>query len=174
MFQSVRNLPAGYYQVKASVRNTDGVSYLSDQRVYALVRGTLFESEYLTEVGGEDNNAWFDTKSERLTCPRCKTEWPGQYAHYYRAHAYQSQRKFRPQGVEETQNGFIYLPFAWWNGEATEALLHMSILWAFCGLLLRLAKNLPDIPNGTVACATAALAAASVLYFIVRMLWEKA
>ena len=114
-----------------------------------------------------------DAKSERLTCPRCKTEWPGQYAHYYRAHAYQSQRKFRPQGVEETQNGFIYRPFAWWNGEATEALLHMSILWAFCGLLLRLSEKLPGIPNGTVACATAALAAASVLYFIVRMLWGR-
>lgn len=66
MFQSVRNLPAGYYQVKASVRNTDGVSYLSDQRVYALVRGTLFESEYLTEVGGEDNNAWFELTADNV------------------------------------------------------------------------------------------------------------
>ncbi|MBQ8282812.1 MAG: NPCBM/NEW2 domain-containing protein [Paraprevotella sp.] len=66
MFQSVRNLPAGYYQVKASLRNTDGVSYLSDQRVYALVRGTLFESEYLTEVGGEDNNAWFELTADNV------------------------------------------------------------------------------------------------------------
>ena len=36
-----------------------------------------------------------------------------------------------------------------------------------------MAEKLPGIPNGIVACATAALAAASVLYFIVRMLWGR-
>ena len=66
LFQSVKNLPAGYYQVKASLRNTEGVSYLSDQRVYALVRGTLFESECLTEVGGEGNNAWFELTADNV------------------------------------------------------------------------------------------------------------
>lgn len=37
-----------------------------------------------------------NAKSELLTCPVCKAEWPGPYAHCYRAHACQSQQKFRP------------------------------------------------------------------------------
>lgn len=66
LFQTVRNIPAGYYQVKACLRNTDGLDYLTDQRVYALVRGVLYESEYLTEVSGENNNDWFDLTADNI------------------------------------------------------------------------------------------------------------
>ncbi len=114
-----------------------------------------------------------DAKSECLTCPSCNSEWSCQYAHYYRAHAYQSQPKFMPRSVEETRNGFIYRPNAWWNGAAKDALCNLTVFWAFGFIPLKLAKRLAIVPSVAIACAVAATAAASVLYFILRMLWGR-
>ena len=114
-----------------------------------------------------------DAKSECLTCPSCNSEWSCQYAHYYRAHAYQSQPKFMPRSVEETRNGFIYRPNAWWNGAAKDALCNLTVFWALGFIPLKLAKRLAIVPSVAIACAVAVLAAASVLYFILRMLWGR-
>ena len=114
-----------------------------------------------------------DAKSECLTCPSCNSEWPCQYAHYYRAHAYQSQPKFMPRSVEETRNGFIYRPNAWWNDAAKDALCNLTAFWAIGFIPLKLAKRLAIVPSVAIACAVAATAAASVLYFILRMLWGR-
>ena len=59
LYQSVSGLPAGTYTVEASLRNTDGDDYLTDQRIYAQAGGVLGESECLTQVSGTNNNDWY-------------------------------------------------------------------------------------------------------------------
>lgn len=58
LFQNVGGLPAGKYTIEASLRNTDGVDFLTDQRVYAQVGNELYESDKLTSVSGDGNNDW--------------------------------------------------------------------------------------------------------------------
>jgi hypothetical protein len=78
-----------------------------------------------------------------------------------------------PRSVEETRNGFIYRPNAWWNDAAKDALCNLTAFWAIGFIPLKLAKRLAIIPSVAIACAVAVLAAASVLYFILRMLWGR-
>lgn len=58
MFQNVGGLPAGKYTIEASLRNTDGSDFLTDQRIYAQVGNELYESDKLTSVSGDGNNDW--------------------------------------------------------------------------------------------------------------------
>lgn len=59
LHQTVVGLPAGVYSLEASLRNTDGPDYLTDQHVYAQAGEKTFVSACLTAVGGAGNNDWF-------------------------------------------------------------------------------------------------------------------
>ncbi len=59
LYQVVNGLPAGIYELEASLRNTDGTSFLKDQHVYAQVGTDVYDSEKLTQVSGENNNDWY-------------------------------------------------------------------------------------------------------------------
>lgn len=59
MHQTVNGLPAGTYTVEASLRNTDGAGFLTDQHIYAEAGGVLCESDKLTQVSGTSNNDWY-------------------------------------------------------------------------------------------------------------------
>ena len=58
MYQNVNGLQAGTYTIEASLRNTDGADFLTDQRIYAEAGGNLYESDKLTTVSGDGNNDW--------------------------------------------------------------------------------------------------------------------
>lgn len=58
LYQVTPKLPAGYYTVEASLRNTDGRDYITDQHLFALVNNVEYESEPLATIGGENNNDW--------------------------------------------------------------------------------------------------------------------
>ncbi len=57
-YQEIKDLPSGVYSVEASMRNTESTERLIDQRVYAQVGEKLYESPYLTNVSGNNNNDW--------------------------------------------------------------------------------------------------------------------
>lgn len=59
LHQTVSGLPAGTYTLEASLRNTDGADFLTDQRIYAEADGVLSESDQLTQVSGTGNNDWY-------------------------------------------------------------------------------------------------------------------
>lgn len=59
LHQSVSGLPAGTYTLEASLRNTAGANFLTDQRIYAEADGVLSESDQLTQVSGTGNNDWY-------------------------------------------------------------------------------------------------------------------
>ncbi len=59
LYQNVNGLPAGTYTVEASLRNTDGADFLTDQCIYAEAGGVLSESDKLTQVSGTNNNDWY-------------------------------------------------------------------------------------------------------------------
>lgn len=59
LHQTVSGLPAGTYTLEASLRNTDGANFLTDQRIYAEADGVLSESDQLTQVSGTGNNDWY-------------------------------------------------------------------------------------------------------------------
>ncbi|MBQ8867149.1 MAG: Ig-like domain repeat protein [Bacteroidaceae bacterium] len=58
MYQNISGLQAGTYTIKASLRNTDGADFLTDQRIYAEAGNNLYESDKLTTVSGDNNNDW--------------------------------------------------------------------------------------------------------------------
>ncbi len=59
LYQTVASLPAGFYTLEGALRNTDGISFLTDQRLYAQAGGEIYNSEKLTKVSGTGNNTWF-------------------------------------------------------------------------------------------------------------------
>lgn len=66
MYQIVNGLPAGSYSLEASLRNTDGASFLTDQHVYAQVGNAVYDSEALTATSGENNNDWYSFAVEDI------------------------------------------------------------------------------------------------------------
>ena len=120
-----------------------------------------------------------DLAADRLTCPDCKAEETPVQAEFYRWGVYQAQEKFRPDGVEETENGFIYRENLWWNGEAKRALGVIVLVWSFVimfGQLLEIINRFTDAlePYAMEAViALVVLAAASIIYFVWRMAWGR-
>lgn len=74
LYQELSNLPAGRYTLNASLRNTDGSSYLTDQHIYAQAgeRDEL-SSEPLTNVSGDNNNDWSHFSIENITLDEGET-----------------------------------------------------------------------------------------------------
>lgn len=66
LYQLVDGLPAGIYEVEASLRNTDGISFVKDQHVYAQVGTTEYSSAFLSNVSGTDNNDWYRFTVDRI------------------------------------------------------------------------------------------------------------
>lgn len=60
LYQTVSGLPAGVYSLQGALRNTEGKNLLTDQHVYAQTEAGTFNSAFLTEVSGENNNNWSD------------------------------------------------------------------------------------------------------------------
>lgn len=70
IYQTTAKLPAGYYTLEGSLRNTDGQDFITDQRLFARVGSAVdIESEPLTTVSGDNNNDW-----TRLTIANIKVE----------------------------------------------------------------------------------------------------
>lgn len=62
LYQTISGLPAGVYTLEGALRNTDGLSAISNQHLYAEVNGKEYVSEALQQVGGENNNNWYAFK----------------------------------------------------------------------------------------------------------------
>lgn len=58
LYQTIGNLPEGRYRLEASLRNTDGVDWITDQRLYARVGTSTLYSDPLITVSGDNNNDW--------------------------------------------------------------------------------------------------------------------
>lgn len=67
LYQELTGLPAGRYSLEVSLRNTDGVEYLTDQHAYAQAGDkTAIDSEPLTNVSGGNNNDWSHFRIEDI------------------------------------------------------------------------------------------------------------
>lgn len=72
LHQTISGLPAGTYTLEASLRNTDGADFLTDQRIYAEADGVLSESDQLTQVSGTGNNDWYHFSVADVELPEGK------------------------------------------------------------------------------------------------------
>lgn len=58
MYQDIRGLPTGKYRLEGSLRNTESINHITNQRLYARVGTSTVESEPLTTISGDNNNDW--------------------------------------------------------------------------------------------------------------------